>query len=78
MDEKVTLSAQLEENVSSVILLNTFTIKPEDVDEFLKVFSTTTEFFKQQPGFISASVAQRYCWQFHILQSCSLGICRAF
>ena len=52
-DEKVTLSAQLEENVSSVILLDTFTVKPEDVDEFLKVFSTTTEFFKQQPGFIS-------------------------
>ena len=56
MDEKVTLSAQLEENVSSVILLNTFTVKPEDVDEFLKVFSTTTEFFKQQPGFISAQL----------------------
>ena len=35
-DEKVTLSAQLEENVSSVILLDTFTVKPEDVDEFLK------------------------------------------
>ena len=46
MDEKVTLSAQLEENVSSVILLNKFTVKPEDVDEFLKVFSTTTEFFE--------------------------------
>lgn len=30
MDEKVTLSAQLEENVSSVILLDTFTVKPED------------------------------------------------
>jgi hypothetical protein len=43
MDEKVTLSAQLEENVSSVILLNKFTVKPEDVDEFLKVFSTTTD-----------------------------------
>ena len=56
MDEKVMLGAQLEENISSVILLNKFTVKPEDVDEFLKVFSTTTEFFKQQPGFISAQL----------------------
>src|SRR4051812_45356750 len=55
-DEKVTISKQLEENVGSVILVNTFTVKPEDVDEFLKVFSTTTEFFKQQPGFISAQL----------------------
>ena len=56
MDEKVMLGTQLEENISSVILLNKFTVKPEDVDEFLKVFSTTTEFFKQQPGFISAQL----------------------
>ena len=58
MDEKVMLGAQLEENISSVILLNKFTVKPEDVDEFLKVFSTTTEFFKQQPGFISLSCTE--------------------
>jgi len=56
MDEKVTLSRQLEEDIGSVILLNKFTVKPQDVDEFLKVFSTTTEFFKQQPGFISAQL----------------------
>jgi heme-degrading monooxygenase HmoA len=56
MDEKVTIKTQLEEHVSAVILLNKFTVKPEDVDEFLKVFSTTTEFFKQQPGFISAQL----------------------
>jgi heme-degrading monooxygenase HmoA len=56
MDEKVQLKTQLEEHVGSVILLNKFTVKPEDIDEFLKVFSTTTEFFKQQPGFISAQL----------------------
>jgi heme-degrading monooxygenase HmoA len=56
MDEKVTIKTQLEEHVGAVILLNKFTVKPEDVDEFLKVFSTTTEFFKQQPGFISAQL----------------------
>jgi heme-degrading monooxygenase HmoA len=56
MDESVTLKSQLEEDVGSVILLNKFTVKPEDVDQFLKVFAATTEIFKQQPGFISAQL----------------------
>ncbi|CAN5370989.1 hypothetical protein BH18THE2_BH18THE2_33340 [soil metagenome] len=56
MDENVTLRAQIEEDVGPVILLNKFTVKPEDVDQFLKVFADTTEMFKQQPGFISAQL----------------------
>jgi heme-degrading monooxygenase HmoA len=56
MDENVTLKSQLEEDVGSVILLNEFTVKPEDVDWFLKVFTATSEMFKQQPGFISAQL----------------------
>ena len=56
IDNNVTLRAQLEEDVGPVILLNKFTVKPEDIDEFLKVFSATTEMFKQQPGFISAQL----------------------
>jgi hypothetical protein len=43
MDEKVTLNIQLEEDVGAVILLNKFTVNPEDVDQFLKVFAATTE-----------------------------------
>ena len=54
MDENVTLKSQLEEDVGPVIVVNKFTVKPEDVDEFLKVFEDTTKKFKQQPGFISA------------------------
>jgi quinol monooxygenase YgiN len=57
MDEKVTLNTQLEGDVGgAVILLNKFTVKPEDVDQFLKVFETTTKVMKQQPGFISAQL----------------------
>ena len=56
MDENVTLKEQLEEDVGPIILLNKFTVKPEDTDEFLKIFSLTTEMFKQQPGFISAQL----------------------
>jgi heme-degrading monooxygenase HmoA len=54
MDEKVILNTQLEEDAGAVILLNKFTVNPEDVDQFLKVFAATTEVLKQQPGFISA------------------------
>src|SRR5215211_6206049 len=62
LDEKVTLSTQLEgdgggsANGGAVILLNKFTVQPEDVDEFLKVFKATTKVMKQQPGFISAQL----------------------
>jgi len=56
MDENVTLKEQLEEDVGPVIVLNKFTIKPEDTDEFLKMFAATTEEFKRQPGFISAQL----------------------
>jgi heme-degrading monooxygenase HmoA len=56
MDENVTLKSQLEEDVGPVIVLNKFTVKSEDVDQFLKVFEDTTKVFKQQPGFISAQL----------------------
>ncbi len=57
MDEKVTLNTQLEGDVGgAVILLNKFTVQPEDVDEFLKVFQATTKVMKQQPGFILAQL----------------------
>ena len=45
MDEKVILNTQLEEDVGAVILLNKFTVNPEDVDQFLKVFAATTEVY---------------------------------
>jgi heme-degrading monooxygenase HmoA len=56
MDENVTLKSQLEEDVGPIIVVNKFTVKPEDVDEFLKVFEDTTKMFKQQLGFISAQL----------------------
>src|SRR5262245_51241701 len=58
MDEYVTFRSLLEEDAGPVILLNKFTVKPEDVEEFLKVFAATSEVFKQEPGFISAQLHQ--------------------
>jgi quinol monooxygenase YgiN len=56
MDEKLTLSEQLKENVSPVILINKFNVKPEEADQFLKAWANDAAYFKSQPGFISAQL----------------------
>lgn len=56
MDEKVTLDKQLKENVSPVILINKFNVKPEEADQFLKAWADDAAYFKSQPGFISAQL----------------------
>jgi heme-degrading monooxygenase HmoA len=56
MDGKVTLSTQMEERVGPVILINTFTVMPEEADQLLKAWAADAAFMKQQPGFISAQL----------------------
>jgi heme-degrading monooxygenase HmoA len=57
MDEKVTLSEQLKENVEgTVILINKFNVKPEEVDHFLRAWALDAAYFKQQPGFVSTQL----------------------
>lgn len=55
MDENVTLDAQLEEqkNARSVILINKFNVKPEDVDNLFIAWAADAAYLKQEPGFIS-------------------------
>jgi heme-degrading monooxygenase HmoA len=54
MDEKVTLSDQMaEKNVGAVILINKFTLNPEDVDQFLKTWASAADIAKKLPGVIS-------------------------
>jgi quinol monooxygenase YgiN len=54
MDEKVTLSDQMEEkNVGAVILINKFTMNQKDVDQFLKTWASAAEIAKKLPGVIS-------------------------
>jgi hypothetical protein len=44
MDEKVTLSEQLRENVEgTVILINKFNVKPEEVDHFLRAWAVDAD-----------------------------------
>jgi hypothetical protein len=56
MDDGITLSTQLEADVGPVVTIDNFKVDPDEVDEFLKVYKTITENFKQQPGFISAQL----------------------
>jgi hypothetical protein len=56
MDEKIAISKQMEQDIGPVILINKFNVNPEDVDGFLKAWSGDAAVFKQQPGFISASL----------------------
>lgn len=50
-DERVGIFEQMEENVSPIILINKFSVSPEEFDQFLKKF-------KEQPGFISTQLHQ--------------------
>lgn len=56
-DGQVTFSKQIDGDISGpVILINKFTVDPEDVNKFLKVWANDAEYFKRQPGFISAQL----------------------
>jgi hypothetical protein len=57
MDEKITLSEQMEEeNVGPVILINKFNVKPEEVDQLLRAWAADAAYFKSQSGFISTQL----------------------
>jgi quinol monooxygenase YgiN len=56
MDERVGIFAQMEENIGPVILINKFSVNPEEFDLFLKGWANEAEKFKEQPGFISTQL----------------------
>lgn len=56
MDERVTIFAQMEEDVGPIILINKFSVDPEEFDQFLKGWAKEAEKFKEQPGFISTQL----------------------
>jgi heme-degrading monooxygenase HmoA len=56
MDPRVSYREQLQQETGPVVLINTFTVAPEDVDRFLAVWAEDAAFMKQQPGFISTQL----------------------
>jgi heme-degrading monooxygenase HmoA len=56
MDTNVTLRDQLQHEVGPVILINTFTVHPDEADQFLQAWAADAAYFKRQPGFISTQL----------------------
>ncbi len=57
MNNEVGLSQQLQSNEDgSVVLINVFTIDPEDEDALLESWAHDAEFMKAQPGYVSTQM----------------------
>jgi quinol monooxygenase YgiN len=56
MDFNVTLIQQMEADISPVVLINRFTVTPEEVDQLLKAWAADAAFLKTQFGCISAQL----------------------
>jgi heme-degrading monooxygenase HmoA len=56
MDERVRLADQLSQEVGPVILINTFTVAPEDADALLEAWAADAAYLKTKPGFISTQL----------------------
>ena len=56
MDENTPFFRQMDQEFGPVILINEFTVAPEDTERFLKAWTAHAVVMKQQPGFISAQL----------------------
>jgi heme-degrading monooxygenase HmoA len=56
MDEQITYMQQLQEDVGPVVLINQFSVAPEDAERFLEVWAADAAFMKRQPGFVSTQL----------------------
>ena len=80
MDENVTLAAQLEEqkdSMRSVILINKFNVKPEDVDQLLRAWAADAAYLKQKPRVHFYAASSRHWRKLCVYQLRSMGVCRA-
>jgi hypothetical protein len=55
LDEKITFKTQLEEDVGAVILINKFHMNPEDMDQFIKTWTSAAGIAKKLPRVTAAS-----------------------
>jgi heme-degrading monooxygenase HmoA len=56
MDERVSFREQLQQETGPVVLINCFTVAPEDADRLLAAWADDAAFMKQQSGFISTQL----------------------
>jgi len=53
LDDRVTFKRQLEHNIGPVVLMSTFLVPPDQVDNFLEGFKRQFAIMRKQPGLIS-------------------------
>lgn len=56
MDASVPLAAQLADEGGPVVLINTFTVAPEEADALLEAWAGDAAIMKRQPGFVSTQL----------------------
>lgn len=56
IDKYVTFKRHLEEDIGPFVLINSYSVDPKEVDEFLKAFAAVSDAFKHQPGYISVQL----------------------
>jgi heme-degrading monooxygenase HmoA len=56
LDPTFPIERQLATDAAAVVLVNVFTLDPDDEPTFLKVWQEDAAFMKQQPGFISTQL----------------------
>ena len=56
MDNHVSIFTQMDQDIGPVILINKFSVDPQEFDQFLKGWAIEAEKFKEQPGFISTQL----------------------
>jgi heme-degrading monooxygenase HmoA len=56
LNEQVTYASQLQKDDGPVVLINVFTVAPEDAGRLLDAWADDAAFMKRQPGFISTQL----------------------
>ena len=57
MNNKISLADQLQSNEDgSIVLINVFTVEPEDEEQLLAAWKHDADFMRSQPGYISTQL----------------------
>jgi heme-degrading monooxygenase HmoA len=56
IDPHVTYAEQLKQETGPIVLINAFSIAPDDAERFIEAWSGAAAYMKRQPGFISAQL----------------------
>jgi heme-degrading monooxygenase HmoA len=56
LDDRVAFKQQLEHNIGPAVLMSTFLVPPDQVDNFLEGFKKQFAIMRKQPGLISAQL----------------------